>query len=298
VCGESRGGIGVKRARASYYGIVGNGETAALIGPEASVDWFCAPRFDGVPVLAAALDPARGGRLQLDFGPPLAPQAQAYAGRTNVLVTKLASPELTVESRDFMPWGKRCLIREITAQSTGPAPLYLSFSPRLSPVCSALFPLASHPLSGAEWAHRQATALTGSGWALVCGLLPQAPAPDSAPLFPHLLAPGAQFSWRVVLAYGDTLEAAAAEFGRAGAEEFSETLAFWTDWLSQAKPVNLPDAELEEPYYRSLLVLKLREIIGSGRGDRDLEVAQAELAAVHDQSHDDHRQDKIENEKQ
>ncbi|MGE5553738.1 MAG: glycoside hydrolase family 15 protein [Betaproteobacteria bacterium] len=247
----------MNRGRTVYYGIVGNGETVALIGPDATVAWFCLPRFDGIPVLAAALDPGQGGSLRLDFGRPLSLQAQEYAGRTNVLVTRLASPELSVEVCDFMPWGKRCLVRDVTARNTGAAPQSVTCALQLRPVRSALFPLATQSLPGAEWAGRQAAAVSGTGWALICGLLSREPGAGDCPPFPRLVAPGAQFTWRVVLAYGATLESAAQEFARAGGEELDQTLAFWTDWLSQARPVNLEETALVKPYYRSLLTLKL-----------------------------------------
>ena len=49
-----------------YYGVVGNGETAALIGPDLAVRWLCLPRFDGTPFFASALDPRRGGELTIE----------------------------------------------------------------------------------------------------------------------------------------------------------------------------------------------------------------------------------------
>lgn len=243
--------------RQVYYGIVGNGETAALIGPDAGVAWFCVPRFDGVPVLAAALDPERGGSLRLDFGLPLSFGAQAYAGRTNVLATRLTSPELSVEVVDFMPWGGHCLIRDVSVRNTGSVPQPVALAFRLTPVRSALFPLVDQPLSGQDWAAVQARTVAGDGWAVVCGLLPRGPQANDAPLTPHLIAQGDQYSYRVVLAYGATLEAAAQEFWRAGEERVDRTLAFWSDWLAQARPLSLTETELAEPYYRSLLAVKL-----------------------------------------
>ena len=32
------------------YGLLGDTRTAALVGPDGSVDWLCIPRFDGQPV--------------------------------------------------------------------------------------------------------------------------------------------------------------------------------------------------------------------------------------------------------
>jgi len=46
------------------YGIVGNLETCALIGPDGSVDWFPFPHVESPSVFTAILDPDRGGRFE------------------------------------------------------------------------------------------------------------------------------------------------------------------------------------------------------------------------------------------
>jgi GH15 family glucan-1,4-alpha-glucosidase len=46
------------------YGIVGDMRTAALIGCDASIDWYCFPRFDSPAVFAAILDQEKGRALQ------------------------------------------------------------------------------------------------------------------------------------------------------------------------------------------------------------------------------------------
>ncbi len=43
------------------YGIIGNMHTAALVGLNGSIDWFCCPRFDSPSVFAAMLDDKKGG---------------------------------------------------------------------------------------------------------------------------------------------------------------------------------------------------------------------------------------------
>lgn len=115
-----------------YYGIVGNGETAALIAPDLAVRWMCLPRFDGTPFFASALDPRRGGGLRLEwdgFDEKEAVREQQYIAETNVLRTAVASGGLRVECVDSMPWGRPVLVRRVTVtRAEGADPKATSWS--------------------------------------------------------------------------------------------------------------------------------------------------------------------------
>jgi len=68
------------------YGVIGDLHTAALIGRNGSLDWWCAPRFDSPSLFGALLDAERGGRWRL------APRGartseKRYLPASNVLVT-------------------------------------------------------------------------------------------------------------------------------------------------------------------------------------------------------------------
>ena len=69
------------------HGVIGDRRTGALVAADGTLDWFCAPEFDGEPVFGALLDPAKGGFCRL--GPELVEFGQQhYLPGTAVLVTK------------------------------------------------------------------------------------------------------------------------------------------------------------------------------------------------------------------
>ena len=51
--------------RIEDYAIIGNCETAALVGRDGSIDWLSMPRFDSGACFAALLGDARHGRWQI-----------------------------------------------------------------------------------------------------------------------------------------------------------------------------------------------------------------------------------------
>jgi GH15 family glucan-1,4-alpha-glucosidase len=87
------------------YGIIGNMHTAALVGMNGSIDWFCSPRFDSPSVFAAILDDRKGGRFRIAPADEGLTSEQLYWPDTNVLLTHFLSPEGAAEVADFMPMG-------------------------------------------------------------------------------------------------------------------------------------------------------------------------------------------------
>jgi len=87
------------------YGVIGNMHTAALVGINGSIDWYCPPNFDSPSVFGAILDDVQGGRFQIS---PMADQMrckQSYWPSTNILVTRFAHSDGIAELEDFMPVG-------------------------------------------------------------------------------------------------------------------------------------------------------------------------------------------------
>ncbi|MGY1709451.1 glycoside hydrolase family 15 protein [Geodermatophilus sp. SYSU D00758] len=89
--------------RIEDYGLIGDLQTAALVGRDGSIDWLCLPRFDSAACFAALLDDERAGRWLL------APVAggtctrRRYRGDSLVLETGWETPEGAVRVVDLMP---------------------------------------------------------------------------------------------------------------------------------------------------------------------------------------------------
>jgi GH15 family glucan-1,4-alpha-glucosidase len=84
------------------YGIIGNGQTVALVSRGGSIDWCCWPRFDSPAVFCRLLDRDRGGFFRVE---PVASYetSRSYASSTNVLVTTFRTSAGDVQVTDFMP---------------------------------------------------------------------------------------------------------------------------------------------------------------------------------------------------
>ncbi|MFF3260464.1 glycoside hydrolase family 15 protein [Streptomyces sp. NPDC002932] len=85
------------------YALIGDLQTAALVGKNGSVDWLCLPRFDSGACFAALLGDEDNGHWRI------APQGadtctrRAYAGESLVLETFWETRTGTVKVIDFMP---------------------------------------------------------------------------------------------------------------------------------------------------------------------------------------------------
>jgi GH15 family glucan-1,4-alpha-glucosidase len=84
------------------YGLIGDLRTAALVGVDGSIDWFCPRRFDAPSVFASILDADRGGAFRIAPTAPV-PSKQMYLPDTAVLVTRFYSDGGVGEVTDTMP---------------------------------------------------------------------------------------------------------------------------------------------------------------------------------------------------
>jgi GH15 family glucan-1,4-alpha-glucosidase len=87
------------------YGLIGNLRTAALVGMDGSIDWFCLPNFDSPSVFAAILDDRIGGRFRIAPVLDNLRHKQYYWPGTNILITRFLHADGVGEIEDYMPVG-------------------------------------------------------------------------------------------------------------------------------------------------------------------------------------------------
>ncbi|MET0406526.1 MAG: glycoside hydrolase family 15 protein [Cystobacter sp.] len=86
------------------YALIGDTQTAALVGRDGSIDWLCLPRFDSGACFAALLGHPEHGRWKLaPAGRTVFPVKRRYRPDTLILETEFSTPEGVVRVVDFMP---------------------------------------------------------------------------------------------------------------------------------------------------------------------------------------------------
>jgi GH15 family glucan-1,4-alpha-glucosidase len=85
------------------YGLIGDCETAALVGRDGSIDWLCWPAFDSDACFAAILGTDRNGRWLIAPQAEIRHAARRYRGQTLIVETRFETADGVVELIDFMP---------------------------------------------------------------------------------------------------------------------------------------------------------------------------------------------------
>ena len=89
--------------RIEDYGLIGDLQTAALVGLDGSIDWLCFPRFDSSACFAALLGTARNGRWLMAPDCPIERVERRYSGRSLVHELDFHTELGVVRVFDFMP---------------------------------------------------------------------------------------------------------------------------------------------------------------------------------------------------
>ena len=90
-------------SRIEDYGLIGDCETAALVGRDGSIDWLCWPAFDSDACFAALLGTNRNGRWLIEPAEEVEKTSRRYWDNTLILETRFETANGTVALIDFMP---------------------------------------------------------------------------------------------------------------------------------------------------------------------------------------------------
>jgi GH15 family glucan-1,4-alpha-glucosidase len=90
-------------SRIEDYGLIGDCETAALVGRDGSIDWLCWPAFDSDACFAALLGSHRNGRWLIQPAEEITKCSRRYWDNTLILETRFETANGVVALIDFMP---------------------------------------------------------------------------------------------------------------------------------------------------------------------------------------------------
>src|SRR3954451_13465081 len=89
-------------SRIEDYALIGDCETAALVGRDGSIDWLCLPRFDSDSCFARLLGSEDNGYWRLAPAQPYSVERR-YRPGTLILETTFIAESGRVRVTDFMP---------------------------------------------------------------------------------------------------------------------------------------------------------------------------------------------------
>lgn len=90
-------------SRIEDYGLIGDCETAALVGRDGAIDWLCWPAFDSDACFAALLGAPKNGRWLLAPAEAIRRTSRRYRDDTLILETRFETEGGVVDLIDFMP---------------------------------------------------------------------------------------------------------------------------------------------------------------------------------------------------
>src|SRR3954468_4873590 len=90
-------------ARIEDYALIGDCQSAALVGCDGSIDWLCWPRFDSPACFAALLGSPDNGYWRVAPSSAVMASRRAYRTDTLILETEFETAEGKVCVIDFMP---------------------------------------------------------------------------------------------------------------------------------------------------------------------------------------------------
>ena len=91
------------RSRVEDYALIGDCETAALVGNDGSIDWLCWPRFDSDACFSALIGDDENGHWKIAPRDEVTRVRRRYRGATLILETDFECASGSVKIIDFMP---------------------------------------------------------------------------------------------------------------------------------------------------------------------------------------------------
>jgi GH15 family glucan-1,4-alpha-glucosidase len=117
--------------RIEDYAMIGDTESAALVGKNGSIDWLCAPRFDSPAFFAALLGTEANGHWQIAPMSKVRRVERRYRQGTIVLETEFETDDGVVQLVDCMPLGDEPAdIVRIVECVRGRVAMQMQFAPR------------------------------------------------------------------------------------------------------------------------------------------------------------------------
>ncbi|MFJ7250528.1 glycoside hydrolase family 15 protein [Kitasatospora sp. NPDC098652] len=240
------GGGGARYLPIAEHGLIGDLRTAALVGTDGTIDWYCCPRFDAPSVFGSILDAERGGSFELAADVP-ARTRQFYFPDTNVLITRFYAADGVAEIQDFMPVvdesreaSRHRLIRRVVCVR-GTLPFAARIAPRFG---YGAEPHTVRVRSGEAVFEAPSMAL-----ALTSTVQLEGDGRDVRSHFKLLEGESVVFALDRI---GEDVRPRACPHAEAQAQ-FEATVRFWSNWLSRSRY----RGRWREMVHRSALVLKL-----------------------------------------
>src|SRR6202045_4598495 len=108
------------------YGLIGDFQTAALVGCDGSIDWLCWPAFDSDACFAALLGTHKNGRWLISPAEEVTKSSRRYWDNTLILETRFETANGVVALIDFMPpRGKASAVVRLVRGVTGKVKLQM-----------------------------------------------------------------------------------------------------------------------------------------------------------------------------
>ncbi|MET9592905.1 glycoside hydrolase family 15 protein [Streptomyces sp. NPDC006516] len=226
------------------YALIGDLETAAMIGRDGSIDWLCLPRFDSPACFAALLGTGENGFWRVSPAGAGLGTHRAYRAGTLVLDTFWDTPSGTVRVTDFMPPRvvRPCIVRMVEGLS-GSVRMRSELKPRF------------HQGRVVPWVRATerftvATAGPDSTWLGTEGPVQMSGGPDST-VGDFTVSAGEQVTLQLVWAPSHLPDVPSA-LRIPAATMLRETQGFWRCWVSRCQY----QGPSREAVVRSLITLK------------------------------------------